>query len=168
MSKFTLVNTVTCLILTLSISSASHAQQATLLEQIKSCANTSDNTARAVCYEDLGKSVLAAEASGEAVGKSEVAQPTPEVLPEDLGGGKFANKDEDKPEMNRGRVKACQKTANKKWIYLFENDQVWAQVDSKIRRHKSCDFYATITKDNFGYQMLIDGEKRKVRISRRR
>ena len=64
------------------------------------------------------------------------------------------------------RVTKCVKNASKKFVFYFENGQVWKQVSDKRVFFRNCDFNVTITKDYFAYKMLQDEKKRPIRISR--
>ena len=145
-----------------------HSRASDTIERLKACARTDDNAARAACYETLGRGVLAAEASDDSAVESTRSADVSATLPDALGGTEYAQKAGEAAESNRGLVTSCEKAADKKWFYVFENGQVWKQVDSRRRRHKECHFHVTITKDGFGYKMLIDGTTDKIRINRRR
>jgi hypothetical protein len=66
----------------------------------------------------------------------------------------------------RARVTRCARSRSGKYVYYFENGQVWRQRSSANVRWDDCDFDVTISKDVFGYVMVPDGSKRKVRIER--
>ena len=66
----------------------------------------------------------------------------------------------------RARVAQCEKDVWKKYLFHFDNGQVWKQTSDKKLYFRDCDFYVTITKDFFGYKMQVDGEKGRIRISR--
>jgi hypothetical protein len=154
----------------------SHANQdnaASITDEIKQCAIIEDKDMRISCYDALAQSVLGSESAESSTSES-VAQnqsePTDQKdgLPDRLGGGIFAENAGVKAEKYRGKVKSCKKSLDRKWFYIFENGQVWKQVDSRKRRHKECDFWVTIVEDSFGYKMIIDGQDGKIRIDRRR
>ena len=161
--------------------SPSQASSSEIVDQLKNCARMEHDANRITCYEQLGKSVLnyekqppvdtaASSSQAEAI-QAEPAQADPtqaDVLPDSLGGGQYADKAGRIVETNRGQVTSCKKASDRKWFYIFESGQVWKQVDSRKRRHKNCDFWVTITKDSFGYKMVIDGQDSKIRIDRRR
>jgi hypothetical protein len=159
-------------ILGLICTSPSQASNSEIIEQLKNCAQIQQDPDRIACYEQLGKSVLetaletaTTPAQVEAI-PTEVA--TQGELPDSLGGGDFSDRAGVKIETNRGRVTSCKKASNRKWFYIFDNGQVWKQVDSRKRHYKNCDFFVTVSKDSFGYTMVIDGQDGKVRIDRRR
>lgn len=171
-------------ILGLMCTSPSQASNNEIIDQLKSCARIEQDANRITCYDQLGKSVLAdetqppvempstanqvQEVEDEVGAEREAEVVTAEVLPDTLGGGNYTDKAGIKVESHRGRVTSCKKASDRKWFYIFENGQVWKQVDSRKRRHKNCDFLVTVTKDSFGYKMVIDGQDSKIRIDRRR
>ncbi len=138
------------------------------LEELRSCARISADGDRISCFEELGKRALETDAEPLSPPAASVASAAPVAMPDDLGGEEFVKKKEENPVEGRGRVMKCTQAVDKKWFYHFENGQVWKQVDSRRRRHRECDFDVTIVKDGFGYKMQIDGEKGKIRISRKR
>lgn len=160
--------------------SPSQASDTDIVEQLKSCARMEQDANRIACYEQLGKSVVAddTQTATEVVSTQkqmqvvdaaiEAEQAKPNVLPESLGGGDFSDRSGRKIETYRGRVTSCKKASDRKWFYIFENGQAWKQVDSRKRSHRNCDFMVTVTKDSFGYKMVIDGQDSKIRIDRRR
>jgi len=155
-----------------------------LLEMVKDCARKEDSSARFSCYEKLGEEVLKHEdstlSSDHAQNKGEGGAPVTtavdegeaaQTLPDELGGQAFipeAKKRNNKAEPSRGLVTSCKQAVDKRWFYIFENGQVWKQVDSKRRRHKQCNFYVNVVKDRFGYKMQIDKGNEYIRIKRKR
>lgn len=65
-----------------------------------------------------------------------------------------------------GTVVKCIEDATGKYLFYFDNGQIWKQKDNTIIRWKECAFDVTISKDFFGYKMIPAGETRKVRIGR--
>lgn len=184
MKSLNIKSTLNLGVLSISVllyASTSQASDNEIVDQLKSCARMGQDSNRIDCYEQLGKSVINDDTRSpvniantpsqtEAI-QAEAIQTKPaqtDVLPDNLGGGDFSDKTEAKVESNRGHVTSCQKASDRKWFYIFENGQAWKQVDSRKRHHKNCDFMVTITKDSFGYKMVIDGQDSKIRIDRRR
>lgn len=163
-------------ILGLLATSPSQASNGEIVEQFKSCARIQQDVDRITCYEQLGKSVLGDDSQVSTETSATPAQvdvipaevATEGALPDSLGGGDFSDKAGIKVETNRGRVSSCKKAADRKWFYIFDNGQVWKQVDSRKRHYRNCDFFVTVSKDSFGYTMVIDGKDSKIRIDRRR
>ena len=158
-----IIQALTISILTLfSISSSALASEKTqvkgsLLAQIANCSAIRKDATRLRCYDSL---------SAETV-KKIGGEPELEQLPEDIGGGKFETGPRQE-ELNRGLVVSCKKSLDKKWFFIFDNGQVWKQVNADNRRYnyKGCNFYVTVKKDGFGYKMQIDGKGREIRIKR--
>jgi hypothetical protein len=93
--------------------------------------------------------------------------PVTEPAPLDDEVGKEAlGRDEDKELVVRGTVVRCVEDATSKYLFYFDNGQIWKQKDNTKIRWQECAFDVTITKDVFGYKMVPDGETRKVRIGR--
>jgi hypothetical protein len=152
--------------------SASVAQSADYVDELKACTKVTDRDARFACYENLGKRALEDESvteksSAEMKVQSEAAvlvatgtASKAAALPDDLG--------IENTSQYRGLITSCKKNADEQWYFYFDNGQVWKQVDGRRRHYRKCNFYVTITNDGLGYKMQIDGDKNKVRISRRR
>jgi hypothetical protein len=157
-----------CCMVLLGVMACGPSQASDPIGELKACARTADAVSRAACYEALGRRVLASDAESIAEIEVQTLPDTTTELPDALGGDAFAVKAGEPRESNRGLVTSCKRASDKKWFYIFENGQVWKQVDSRRRHHKDCHFYVTITKDGFGYKMLIDGTEKKIRINRRR
>ncbi len=163
----------------ISLSQVSYADDSDLAAKINQCAAVADNASRLSCYDAIS-GVLPANASEtepteEAItaetaasGVVQQAPATPEQLPESIGGGAFSEAAGKQQKSYRGHVTACKKSADRRWFYIFENGQVWKQVDRRRRRHKDCDFYVSMTEDTFGYVMQIEGEDTSIRVDRRR
>jgi hypothetical protein len=111
----------------------------------------------------------AAPAATEAPATKPIAKEVPAVTPAPLDDeiGKESLGRENKDElMVQGTVVRCTKDATKKYLFYFDNGQVWKQKDNTNFRWKDCAFDVTITKDFFGYRMTPVGETRRVRIAR--
>jgi len=93
----------------------------------------------------------------------------PASLPEDLGGGDFAEQPEPEPQGALGHVTSCKKGPDAKYYFFFEGGQVWKQVNLERPRLRldGCDFDAVITQDLFGYKMKIEGREDVIRVSRK-
>ena len=167
-----------------------------ILENLKSCAQTQDQTTRIACYEELGQRVLSDEAGTISEGgdphskvnqqttsdKNPNSQAAPSVadagkadssntdsaLPNHIGGAKFSEQDGIETPTYRAFVKSCQQGVDKRWFYILENGQIWKQVDRRKIRHKQkkCGFHATISKGRFGFQLQVDGEERRISVNR--
>ena len=161
--------------------SASVAQSADYVDELKACAIVPDRDARFACYEILGKRALEDEPAAEKSSAEITAQPeaaavpvaketatNAAALPDDLGGTTFEDKSESTKEQYQGLLRSCKKSAGDEWYFYFANGQVWKQVDSHRLRHRECNFMATITRDRIGYKLQREGESTKVRVTRLR
>jgi hypothetical protein len=152
-----------------------------LAAKVRKCALIQDNTERFTCYDLLGESLLK---SPEPISRVDDINPNPSNTPvttntktddapeepiqklsDTIGGGKF-DTSEKKVVTSRGKVTSCKKTSDSRWFFFFENGQVWKQTDRRQRFFKDCDFYVNMTEDGFGYKMLIEGKKSKIRVRR--
>lgn len=66
----------------------------------------------------------------------------------------------------RGRVERCVKGRSGKYVFYFDNGQVWRQRGNARAKWKECSFDVVISKDAFGYTLVEVGETRKIRIDR--
>ena len=137
-----------------------------LAAQMRACASVEGDAKRLKCFDSLVPAEL------ESAGKEPVPEPQaemPKSLPDNIGGGKFNKGEKKEVEGNRGVVTSCQQSHLDKWLFLFDNGQVWKQVDRVKRRYKrDCRLDVTVVKDGFGYKMLVDGKKGAMRIRRLR
>lgn len=123
---------------------------------IRRCVTIDDATQRLSCYD--------AAAGRSAPGDT----PPPDKTLDDLGAETLptsARKREDEV-MVRATVTGCEKDPGNKYVFFFENGQIWKQSGSKRLYLKECNFDVTITRDFFGYRMLRDGDKGRIRIAR--
>lgn len=133
-------------------------------DTLQACRAIDDSSARLACYD-------------EAVGRPAPAAKTPATLPaekpeaktlDDLGDETLPGAGRAKEEALavRAKVVRCDKDARKKYVFFFENGQVWRQSSDKRVYFKDCNFDVTISKDFFGYKMQRDGDKGRIRIAR--
>jgi hypothetical protein len=94
------------------------------------------------------------------------AAPVPEPLNEEIGQQTLRGDGKKAKVLVRGRVVRCQQDLRKKYLFYFDNGQIWKQKDNKRIRWKECEFDVTISEDVFGYKMVPDGETKQVRIAR--
>lgn len=131
-----------------------------LVAEISVCQSMPNDTLRLNCFDKL--SVDDGNDASELK-----AQSTSTEIPENLGKPKIYDGSNSLPSY-RGVVKSCQKSHDGKWFFIFENNQVWKQVDRVKRRYKACNFNVSIVKGSFGYKLLIDDDPRPIRIKRHR
>ena len=147
-----------------------------MVEEVQKCATISANDERLSCYDALSQSLVDAQSEGQAVQQEIVSDATKQQestdMADSLGGSRFVSeKDKAKP-LTEGYVSFCQLSYDKKYLFVFENGQVWKQSDSKRYRLKECGFDVKISRDFFGYFMKIQGEAAgrtgKIRINRKK
>ncbi len=151
------------------------------VEALKSCARTTDREARIGCYERLGERVLRDETVRAAAQPQVASDPVADAaatagaavddeappLPDDIGGVDFEDPATAQKEQYVGRITDCKRGPDSRWIFYFENGQIWKQADYRRARFRDCDAMATIFRDRIGYRLQIEGNDRTVRVSRR-
>jgi len=160
------------------------------VEEILKCKSLQDNAARLACYDALDspsspEQSAPAERAVPVVPDAPVEAPpttpkpaavvpaaspqpeehVPEMLSDKVGRENLGPK-KGEEVLVRGRIVSCREDLTGKFVFYFENGQVWRQKGNSRIRWKECDFEVTISKDFFGYKMLRDDDNRKVRIAR--
>lgn len=160
-------NTAIPVFLLAMFTSSGVAQSVDPVEELRICAAITDQNARLVCFDNLGERVLREEpadrnpAQQEVRAESETETATNvEPLPDDLGSSKNVQ--------YVGLITSCERGHYGDWFFIFDNGQVWKDVNNRRLRFKECNFKATITKDAFGYKMQIDGMDATIRVKRSR
>lgn len=162
-------NTAIFTLLIMVFAPAGSAKSADPIEDLKACARVTDRDVRLACFDMLGQRVLGEESAFTEPAQEEVVQPeavalepatNAEPLPDDLGVSG------PKPTEYGGTVTSCKKGHFGDWYFIFDNGQVWKEVNRRNRRFKECNFEVTITKDAFGYKMQIDALDKSVRVKR--
>ena len=146
--------------------SSGYAQSVDTIEELKVCANMTDQDARLACFDELGESVASEEAADSSPTQEEEVQPeatteaetTVMPLPDELGSSNDVQ--------YAGLITSCQKGQYGKWYFIFDNDQVWKDTNNRNLRFKECHFNATITRYAFGYKLQIEGSDRTIRVKR--
>lgn len=142
-----------------SFAASDTAGYKTLSDGINVCSSEENDSTRLKCYDALAQGHVETDAKKVAPSGA---------LPKNLGGGKFEDRKKDPEQSVVGLVKSCQKSQDGRWFYIFEDGQVWKQVDRVKRRYKECKFSVTIKKDGFGYKMRIADQTSTIRIRRHR
>ena len=185
-------NTAIFILLITVFASSGVAQSLDAVEELKVCATMTDQDARFACLDNLGERVLREESADREPAPEKMAEPEaitatareesadrepapekmaqPEAvtatatdvqpLPDDLGNPKNVQ--------YGGLITSCKKGYYGNWFFVFDNGQVWKEVNNRNLRFKECNFNATITKDAFGYKMQIDGREKAIRVKRNR
>ena len=148
--------------------SAGVAQPVDTVEELKVCARMTDQDARFACFDNLGERVLREEPVDKEPTQDQMPRPEAETatetnaqpLPDDFGCSKSVQ--------YSGLITSCKKGHYGNWYFIFDNGQVWKEVNKRNLRFKECNFNATITRDTFGYKMRIDSVERTIRVRRTR
>jgi hypothetical protein len=171
------------------------AADATLQDYL-TCSSIVQDTVRLACYDEVSKEagrepmaaeqiqqevapvvdaappsvpVEAAEVSTESVAETAAsAAPQEHVTPltDDIGLSSVERDDPEGQQIIRGTVTGCRLDASGKYLFYFDNGQVWKQSGTSRRKYENCEFEASIMRDAFGYRMLPDGETQRIRITR--
>ena len=144
------------------------AWSAESIADIKACAEVTDADARLACFDDLAERVQHEELSvdpASAVAAEELEEGS---VPEHLGGADFEEQSDNFKTHHQGTITECQQGGDGRWYFRFSNGQVWRQSNLDRRRFKECSFLATISRDGFGYKMVIEvqGKQKTIRVSR--
>lgn len=156
-------HTLLASMLFLSALPLSHADTSSS-DALQACSAIDDASARLACYDEaVGRPAPAANTSATPPAEAPARKTLDDLGAETLPG---AGRAEDEALAVRARVTGCKKDARKKYMFFFENGQVWRQSSDKRVYFKDCNFEVTISKDFFGYKMLRDGDKGRIRIAR--
>jgi len=161
-------NTAIFILLITVFASSGVAQSADTVEELKVCARMTDQDARFACFDNLGERVLREEPADNKPKQEKMARPeavtatatNAQPLPDDFGSSKIIQ--------YGGLITSCKKGHYGNWYFIFDNGQVWKEVNKRNLRFKECNFNATIAKDVFGYKMQIDGVEKTIRVTRNR
>ncbi len=156
------------LILMLALSTT--AAQEVDSEGLAKCRAISNPEARIECYDRLAETVAAEPATSHTPPENPDVAETPAPsdvvdIDDSVGREAMAPREKDRVEF-RAHIDSCYKTDRDKYIFEFDNGQIWKQRNNVRLTWKECDFDVTLRKDVFGYVMQPVGEKRKVRVSR--
>lgn len=147
------------------------------------CRAIIDDAERLACYDALDDTPRPPEPPALGAPEAEPAPPlspeagaapeppadmTPPPAPADLGAEALPDTREEKKEEKSfsATVTRCGEMANGRYLFYFENGQVWKQANDKRLYFRDCQFDVTITEDFFGYKMQQVGEKKRIRIRR--
>jgi hypothetical protein len=136
----------------LTFASGSAAQTVDAISEINTCTELEDPDARLECFDALGeriKSPKQAPAATETVTAPPRYQEQGDIVVS-------------------GKITFCKEGQFGNWLFLFEDGQVWQEVNNRKHRFKDCDFDATITRDGFGHKLQIDGYEKTLRVKRTR
>lgn len=66
----------------------------------------------------------------------------------------------------RAALLGCSRNVNDEFFFYLANGQVWRYAYHKRLNLRSCDVQATISKVSGGYVLVLDGDTRRIRITR--
>lgn len=133
-------------------------------DELRACSAIDDASARLACYDEaIGPPAPAANTSAAPRAEKPARKTLDDLGAETLPG---AGRTEDEELAVRATVTGCKKDVRNKYMFFFENGQVWRQSSDKRVYFKDCNFEVTISRDFFGYKMLRDGDKGRIRIAR--
>ena len=145
------------------------------LSEIKACAEVEDPGARLACFDQLAERLQDEEVAVKAASAAEVNEavassnePAEAALPEHLGGADFEEQAENFETRHQGTITRCEQASDGRWYFWFNNGQVWRQSNRERQRFRECNFLATVSRDAFGYKMVVDvnGKQKSTRVSR--
>lgn len=133
----------------------------------RSAGRPAGNDAPAPSPQPESDSVAADERPGAVSPASDEPNDEPKGLNDEIGRETVRGRNDDRADLSvRGRVVDCDEGRSGKYVFYFDNGQVWLQKDNKRLSWKECEFDVTISEDLFGYKMLRDDDDRAVRIER--
>lgn len=149
-------------------------------QSVEDCRAIDDDQERLACFDAvLAPQKPAAPGPAPEPAPERAARPAATPAPQPAGTpaasasvltdevGRETLRDEARDELEvRGRVERCVKGRSGKYVFYFDNGQVWRQRGNARANWKDCAFDVVISKDAFGYSLVKVGETRRVRIDR--
>ena len=111
------------------------------------------------------KAAPAPEPTVEAAAETSVPASKTRALDDEVGKESVSTEERDTLAA-RGRLVKCQKGRSGRYVFWFDNGQIWRQKGNVTPNWKECNFEVTVSKDMFGYTMIRDGDSKKIRIER--
>ena len=144
------------------------AWSAESIADIRACAAVRDADARLACFDELAERVQHEELAVDSTSAVAAEESGEDSLPEHLGGAEFEEQSDNFETHHQGTITECQQGRDGRWYFVFSNGQVWRQSNLGRLRFKECNYLATISRDGFGYKMVIDvkGKQKQIRVSR--
>ncbi len=130
------------------------------VEDFLTCSKVMQDTARLDCYDSTSRAIIIDETPAMPVQQQNVP------LTDDVGLPSHRRQEAEEEPNVRAEVTRCQLGGTGKYIFYFDNGQVWQQTGTTRQDFEDCSFFVTFSQDAFGYRMLPDGQSRKIRISR--
>ena len=138
---------------------------------LQRCGAIEDAASRLECYDEIAKQTTARQQPIDNEEPNDKVSPQDEMPEQQLSEEpspdqvKSAEEDPDTGSFTT-TVTRCEKSYDGKYLFFFENGQVWKQVKTDRESHRNCNFTVTVTRDWFGYKMQRDDNDRRIRISR--
>ena len=158
------------------LSAAAGAQSADLADGMTACRAIENDADRLACYDGLAGTEAPPDPQEAptpppvpeaAAVPAPPAADAPPPAPENLGAEMLPAKSNEKEKISfSATLTRCGKAANGRYLFYFDNGQVWRQSNDGRLNLGDCKFDVTITKDFFGYKMQQVGEKKRIRIKR--
>jgi len=143
------------------------AQADGLDDRLLACSKIVDDPERLACFDSLVDGNDAVESPAPAASQPEAEVVAVPAATDDLGAETLRNRERVEEEINvTATVTSCSERSDGRYVFHFDNGQVWRQSKNERLHFRDCNFNVTITKDFFGYKMQRDGEKRRIRIKR--
>ena len=145
------------------------------MEELRQCREYSNLEQRLACYDQIGKPAPVvetpavpadAESADAAAAAADVPQEVERVSQHPVPSDDFGlPKSEDALESIRATVVRCGEANDHRFYFYFDNGQVWKYLGGKYLKYKSCNSSATLSEDNLGFKLQMDG-KPSLRVKR--
>jgi hypothetical protein len=128
------------------------------------CKRIADSAERLACFDALAQAISERNTENSGSGGDVAAAQALPPLGDDVGKART----DDEPALEyTGRVTSCEMSeASGRWIFTFDNGQIWRQSNTGRLPFRDCDFVVTLRRDVFGYKLEIPSEDRSIRVSR--
>ena len=132
-----------------------------LSEGVTDCRLLTIDAERLACYDALTVSDERPSAQG--------GERTVLPLDDSVGKGQVdedADDDEGRPTYTARLVRCGDSSTGRIQLFYLENGQVWRQRNSGGMKVRECDVDIEITRDMFGFRLVIPSQNRSIRVAR--
>jgi hypothetical protein len=137
-----------------------------VVADVLQCKSIAESADRLLCFDTLAEAVSERDTANSGSAGDEAGEQVLPPLRDDVG--KAGTGDEPAEEYS-GRVTSCEiSEASGRWIFTFDNGQIWRQSNIQRLPFRECDFAVTLRRDVFGYKLEIPSANRSVRVARLR
>lgn len=133
---------------------------------LQRCGAIEDAESRLECYDEIAKQTTAPQQPIDREEPNDNVSPQEELPEEQSPDEEKSDKEEPGTGSFTTTVTRCEESYDGKYLFFFENGQVWKQVKTDRERYRNCNFTVTVTRDWFGYKMQRGDDDRRIRISR--